>query len=130
MPKTWTAQEVERIMLIDQGVASLNEHVVSDGEDLETELGDLLEDPDADLENQFMKNVQREYIVDVLTTVLSAREREIIFKRFGFFSNSMTLEEIGYEMHITRERVRQIEAKAIKKLQRYFQRKKLTEEDI
>lgn len=58
-------------------------------------------------------------IMDAINSSLTEREREVILRRFGFGNYEVhTLEMIGYRMNITRERVRQIEAKAIRKLKR------------
>ena len=131
MQKVWTAKEVERVQLIAQGVVSLNTPVLGDdGHDMETELGDFLEDQDADVEQEFLLNERHKYIRDALRHVLSPKECEVLWKRHGFDGPEMTLEEVGKTMGITRERVRQLEARAIRKLRMYFARKRLTEVDI
>ena len=130
MPKTWTAKDVEQIMLIAEGTVSLNDPVLKDGEDLETELGDILEDPDSDVEEEYLRRAKYEYLYNVVETVLPARERDIVLKRFGFVGRSMTLEEVGQEMNLTRERVRQLEVRALRRLRLHFKKNKLTEVDI
>lgn len=132
MSKAWTAKDVEQIMLISEGVVSLNMSIDKDGEDLETELGDLLEDPEADVEANALKEAKYAYLRETLDTILTTRERYVILRRYGFVgeNDKTTLEDIGQEMHITRERVRQIEAKALRKLRAYFARKKLREDNL
>lgn len=132
MSRAWTAKDVEQIMLISEGVVSLNMSIDKDGEDLETELGDLLEDPEADVEANALKEAKYAYLRETLDTILTTRERYVILRRYGFVgeNSKTTLEDIGQEMHITRERVRQIEAKALRKLRMYFARKKLREDNL
>lgn len=132
MSRAWTAKDVEQIMLISEGVVSLNMSIDKDGEDLETELGDLLEDPEADVEANALKEAKYAYLRETLDTILTTRERYVILRRYGFVGENgkTTLEDIGQEMHITRERVRQIEAKALRKLRMYFARKKLREDNL
>ena len=56
---------------------------------------------------------------EILRSKLSNKEYEIIKMRFGYYNGRvMTLEEVGEKYHVTRERIRQIEAKAIQKLRR------------
>ena len=71
---------------------------------------------DYDLENEADKNSLREALINVLKT-LNDQERTVIIKRFGLEDGKpMFLEEIGKELHLSRERIRQIEAKALRKL--------------
>ena len=88
------------------------------GDDKDTELGDLIENPAAPLPEEIVENnIDREKVYDLLM-VLDARSRNIIMLRFGFFSDrNYTLQEIA-EMYgnITRERIRQIEKRSLNKL--------------
>lgn len=130
MAKTLTAKDVEQIMLIAQGVVSLNTPVSTESGEEDAEIGDFLEDPDADVEANFLCTARGELLRKIMADVLVPRELEIIRRRYGFDCEPMTLEELGQEMAITRERVRQLEAKGLRKLRMYFARKKLTEVDI
>lgn len=130
MSKTWTAKEVERIMLIAEGTVSLNDPVIKDGEDLETELGDILEDPNSDVEEEYLRKAKYEYLCNIIEAILPERERDIVYKRFGFVGSPMTLEEVGQELNLTRERVRQLEVRALRRLRLHFKKKRLTEDDI
>lgn len=130
MSKRWTAKDVEQIMLLEQGIVSLNEPVMCDGDDLNTELGDFVEDPDADVENIMLESARTECLQLAIDMALKPREAEIIRKLFGFTGRPMTLEEVGKDMCLTRERVRQIKEKSLRKLRVYFMKKKLTEGDI
>jgi len=99
-----------------------------DGEDEDSVLGDFIEDeesetPEASASNQLLK----EQVQAVLST-LSEREQKIVKMRFGLENGkSHTLEEVGQEFAVTRERIRQIEAKALAKLRKHKDAKKLYE---
>lgn len=96
---------------------SLN-HRVGKGED--TELMELLEDPNLQLPEDKMNEMMRhQEIVSVLDDVLSEREKEVIVLRYGLTSTKPhTLEEVGHLFNLSRERVRQIQTKAMRKLRR------------
>ncbi|MDD4371034.1 MAG: sigma-70 family RNA polymerase sigma factor, partial [Anaerostipes sp.] len=87
------------------------------GDEGESSLGDFIAD-----ENMISPEVSSERVLlkenmMVLLEVLTDREKDVIIKRFGLESGEpRTLEEIGKEMNVTRERIRQIEAKALRKL--------------
>ena len=87
------------------------------GEENETNLGDLIKDEHTMTPSQFTEaNALREQIFTLLET-LTDREKEVLIKRFGLDgSEPMTLEEVGKEMNVTRERIRQIEKKGLTKL--------------
>ncbi|MEY2880714.1 MAG: hypothetical protein RLZZ15_3094, partial [Verrucomicrobiota bacterium] len=88
---------------------------VGDGDD--TSFGDFIEDKSA--ENPYdmtAYSLLREKIIDVLDT-LTERERRVLSLRFGLVDGySRTLEEVGKQFKVTRERIRQIEAKALRKM--------------
>jgi RNA polymerase primary sigma factor len=87
------------------------------GEDGDVSAGDFIEDPTADNPaNGVSQSLLKEKLDDVLTSI-SARERTILEMRFGLIDGyGHTLEEIGKIYNVTRERIRQIEAKALRKL--------------
>lgn len=120
--------KIEYIMKIKQDISSLDAGVGRDGDDEDSVLGDFVEDdeterPEESAANQLLK----EQINGVLTT-LSEREQKIIKMRFGLEgAKSHTLEEVGQEFDVTRERIRQIEAKALAKLRKHKDSKKLHE---
>ncbi len=105
---------VQTIMKMAQQPISL-QSTVGDSED--TTFGDFIEDKSAD--NPYDKTVYsllREKLVDVLDS-LTEREREVIYLRFGFYGGVIhTLEEVGRKFNVTRERIRQIESKALRRL--------------
>ncbi|MDH4477286.1 MAG: RNA polymerase sigma factor RpoD [Verrucomicrobiaceae bacterium] len=98
---------------------------VGDGEG-DTEFGDFIEDKEASnpMEMTAM-NLLRDKLKDVLDT-LNPREREVLEQRFGLGDGAgRTLEEVGRQFRVTRERIRQIEAKALRKLRQPTRIRKL-----
>lgn len=81
-------------------------------------IGDEIADPDADPAASALASIRREVIADLLERILDPQERRVIELRFGINTNngSMTLEEVGKELGVTRERIRQVEARALRKL--------------
>lgn len=118
-----TADRVREIFKIAQEVTSLEAPVGEDGESM---LGDFIPDegqpsPVDAASKQLLKN----HLDEVLAT-LSDREARVLKLRFGLEGNKqMTLEEVGKVFGVTRERIRQIEAKALRKLKHPSRRKKL-----
>jgi RNA polymerase primary sigma factor len=118
--------KIEYVMRIKQDIASLDASVGRDGDDEESVLGDFVEDSERDSpEDATANQILKEQIAEILTT-LSEREQKIIRLRFGIGGGRPhTLEEVGNEFSVTRERIRQIEAKALSKLRKHKQTKKL-----
>ena len=121
-------EKVEYVMKIKQDISSLDAGVGRDGEDEDSVLGDFIEDEDtATPEESASNQLLKEQVQGVLST-LSDREQKIIKMRFGLENGkSHTLEEVGQEFAVTRERIRQIEAKALAKLRKHKDAKKLYE---
>ena len=107
-------ERVQQIMKMAQQPISL-QSPVGDGDD--TSFGDFIEDKSA--ENPYDMtafSLLREKIIDVLDS-LTERERRVLSLRFGLVDGySRTLEEVGKQFKVTRERIRQIEAKALRKM--------------
>ncbi len=107
-------ERVQQIMKMAQQPISL-QSPVGDGDD--TSFGDFIEDKSA--ENPYDMtafSLLREKIIDVLDS-LTERERRVLSLRFGLIDGySRTLEEVGKQFKVTRERIRQIEAKALRKM--------------
>ena len=131
--RKYTAKEIEQIMLLAQDVISLNTPVTNKGDmqDTDAELGDFIEDPSPTPEEEVIITNRRKVIASYLQKYLSPREQKVIILRFGLEGGRpMTLEEVGREYGITRERVRQVEAKAMRKLRFQFAKNKITWENI
>jgi RNA polymerase primary sigma factor len=96
------------------------------GEEKESRLGDFIEDQSSiPPEEAASRELLRDQIDKVLSE-LTEREKRIITLRFGLENDrSMTLEEVGKEFNVTRERIRQIEAKALRKLRHPSRSRKL-----
>lgn len=122
-------EKVEYVIKIKQDITSLDAGVGRDGDDDgESVLGDFIEDEDGTTpEESAASQLLKEQVQSVLST-LSDREQKIIKMRFGLDNGkSHTLEEVGQEFAVTRERIRQIEAKALAKLRKHKDAKKLHE---
>lgn len=117
-------EKVEHIMKIKQDISSLDASVRDDEED--SVLGDFIEDEDtATPEESATGQLLKEH-VKIMLSALSEREQKILKLRFGLEDGrSHTLEEVGQEFNVTRERIRQIEAKALAKLRKHKDSKKL-----
>ncbi len=110
-----SVEEVSRVMDIGRNPISLD-RPVGEGED--NAFGEFLEDPDSDNPVRNAGNGLLRDKIDGMLKTLTYREREIIRLRYGLTDGySYTLEEVGRIFKVTRERVRQIEAKAVAKLQ-------------
>lgn len=114
---------VREIFKIAQETTSLEAPV---GEDQESFLGDFIPDENSlSPVDQASKQLLKDHLEEVLGT-LSEREAKVLKLRFGLEgSKAMTLEEVGKVFGVTRERIRQIEAKALRKLKHPSRRKKL-----
>lgn len=106
--------KVEEIKDISQTPASLE---MSIGDDGTNKLADIVADLDVVSPDKYAENKYLQKQVNEALSQLSPRERKVLELRFGLEdSMSRTLEEVGKEFNVTRERIRQIEAKALKKM--------------
>ena len=120
-------EKLEHIMKISQETVSLESPV---GEEGDSNLGDFIEDKTTlSPEEQAIYQLMKGHVEDSLS-VLSPREQKILHMRFGLDDEggpgrTHTLEEVGKEFGVTRERIRQIEAKALQKLKKHEESGKL-----
>ncbi len=118
-----TVEETRRVMKISKRPVSLD-RPISESDD--SYFGDFIEDNDVDSPVMSAAQEMLKERIDVVLKTLSYREREIIKLRYGIGDGyTYTLEEVGRIFKVTRERVRQVEAKAIKKLQHPVRSRKL-----
>ena len=116
-------EKVREIQRVAQEPVSLETPI---GEEEDSHLGDFIPDDDApapaDAASSMLLKEQLNEVLDTLT----AREKKVLEMRFGLLDGrSRTLEEVGKEFDVTRERIRQIEAKALRKLRHPSRSKKL-----
>jgi RNA polymerase primary sigma factor len=118
-----SVEETRRVLKISKHPISLDRPI---GESEDSYFGDFLEDDDVDSPVASATQEMLKERIDVVLKTLSYREREIIKLRYGIGDGyTYTLEEVGRIFKVTRERVRQVEAKAIRKLQHPVRARKL-----
>nr|AIA14275.1 Sigma-70 region 3 [uncultured bacterium] len=125
-PRTpMTAERVEEIRRFDRQPVSLETPVGDEGD---AELGDLIEDRDAVSPlDAVADRMLKEQLASVLNS-LDGREQRVLRLRFGLDDgHARTLEEVGREFGLTRERIRQIESQALRKLRHPSRSRKLRE---
>jgi RNA polymerase primary sigma factor len=120
-----TPDRVREIQKVAQEPVSLETPV---GEDEDSELGDLIEDPGAESPSEAVATLLRREELEEVLGQLTHRERKVLELRFGLRGEEpRTLEEVGQRFGVTRERIRQIEAKTLTKLQAYRDTQRLRE---
>lgn len=121
-------EKIEYVMKIKQDISSLDAGVGRDGDDEDSVLGDFIVDEDTVSPEDSATNQLLKEQVDAVLSSLSDREQKIVRMRFGLDGGkSHTLEEVGQQFAVTRERIRQIEAKALAKLRKHKDARKLYE---
>ncbi|MBI3343206.1 RNA polymerase sigma factor RpoD, partial [Candidatus Gottesmanbacteria bacterium] len=114
--------KVREIQKVSQEPTSLETPV---GDEEDSHLGDFISDPGPTPYDQTSRQLLKEHMEEVLAT-LSDREKKVLILRFGLEDGRpRTLEEVGAQFGVTRERIRQIEAKALRKLRHPSRSKKL-----
>ena len=118
-----TEEKVMAIMQIAREPASLETPI---GEEDDSNLGDFVADSNAVTPEGNVESVMLREHIDMLLEDLKERERQVIVLRFGLEDgHPRTLEEVGKEFNVTRERIRQIEAKALRKLRNPVRSKRI-----
>ena len=118
-----TEEKVQEIMQIAREPASLETPI---GEEDDSNLGDFVADANVLSPEGNVESVMLREHIDSLLDDLKEREREVIVLRFGLEDgHPRTLEEVGREFNVTRERIRQIEAKALRKLRNPVRSKRI-----
>ncbi len=116
------ASKAREIVKVSQEPTSLATPV---GDEDDSQLGDFIEAPGLKPDEQATRELLKDHLDEVLNT-LSPREKRVLQLRFGLEDGKQrTLEEVGKEFGVTRERIRQIEAKAVRKLKHPTRAKKL-----
>lgn len=109
----WTKERVSTLLDLTMSTASLETPV---GDEEEATMGDLIPDNTYNPVAEAMHEADKQVILSVLNT-LTEKERDVMTLRFGIGTdNPLTLEEVGEKYNVTRERIRQIENRALKKL--------------
>lgn len=132
MSKVWTAEDVRKLQAIAQDVISLSS-IVGDPEreGQDGELGDFIQDNGPTPEDRAISDSTKELLLQIIKTILSPKEEKVIKLRYGFETgNSMTLAEVGKVFNVTRERIRQVEKRALEKIRKKLARMNLEKEDL
>ena len=115
--------KVRKVMKIAKEPVSLETPI---GDEDDTNLGDFIQDVNAIIPLDAAINTNLREATTKILSSLTAREERVLRMRFGIGMNSdHTLEEVGQQFSVTRERIRQIEAKALRKLKHPSRSKKL-----
>ena len=117
-------EDIEEVLMASKSSLSLDNYV---GNDEDKTFLESLEDEDSNVENAIIAKTLK-YAIDEIITSLDPREAEIIIKRYGFNGEQpQTLEELGESMGVTRERIRQLENRALDKLRKKALKKRLND---
>lgn len=128
----WTPEKVIKIQQLMQDAVSLNTVIDSKDGDGDTEIGDLIEDTESPSPEELMiRDDRHRFLLEIMRKCLSPREIKVMCMRYGFYDEEpKTLEEIGAAFNVTRERIRQIESRALHRLKGYMVRNKIRSTDI
>lgn len=128
----WTPEKVIKIQRLMQDVVSLNAVIDSKDGDGDTEIGDLIEDTESPSAEELMiRDDRHRFLLEIMHKCLSPRDIKVMCMRYGFDDGEpKTLEEIGVAFNVTRERIRQIESHALRRLKGYMARNKIRSTDI
>lgn len=131
MKKKLTAKDIEYLQIMAQEPISLESKVISEDGEKESEFGEFIKDPAPTPEEVVMAKESQRILREYIKKTLSPREELVITMRYGIDTNRpMTLEQIGENFGVTRERIRQIEKQAIRKLRIGLERNNMSLEDL
>ncbi len=120
-----TVEKVQQIQKIAQEPVSLETPV---GEEDDSTLGDFVHDVELPNPLEYTINEKYKEEIDIVLKTLTPREEKVLRLRFGLIDGKPhTLEEVGKEFNVTRERIRQIEAKALRRLRHPTRQKRLSQ---
>lgn len=130
----WTADEVLKIQKIMRETNALSLNALIENMDSEhsdsTEVTELLVIDQVSVEDELLSNEGKDYLRSFVDK-LPPREQYVIKQRFGLEDGiPKTLNEVGKQCNITRERARQVEANALRRLRDFVRRKKLSADDF
>jgi len=121
------AQEVERLLGLNERVSSVDAPL---GPDSDASLVETIADDGRDPSDQLQEDSVHDSVAQWLSQ-LTDKQREVVIRRFGLLGhNSATLEEVGQEIGLTRERVRQIQVEALRRLRRVLERQGLSADTL
>ena len=126
--KTTTAR-IEELRSLEQGVISTNLIIADDSDD---EIGNFIKSDELNPEEMYnKKTIHKDLAIIMNNANLSPREKEVLALRYGFVNDRLyVLEEIGKKYNLTRERIRQIEDSALRKIRLYVKRNKINRDLI
>lgn len=125
------AKYIEYLQILAQDTLSLNIQMGYAEEGWDVEFGDTIEYEGPGPDEIAINGARRGTLLKLLEETLSPREHKIMLMRFGFGTGSnMTLDEVGKQFNVTRERIRQIEAKSLLKLREKLKELNIKEGDI
>ena len=110
--------KIEESYLYNPDIVSLDTPINSADLDDDTVLGDFITDPSVGRDLGLADIINEDFMSTLESLNLDERELDVIKRRFGFYGKMQTLEEIGRDYGLTRERIRQIENRSLKKLRR------------
>lgn len=117
MKKVWTAKDVEFLQMLMIEPVSISSPIGNPDTEQDTELRDMIPDQQPGPEELASIAFRNKVLEDTIEEYLCPREQIVIKMRYGLITgHQMTLEEVGDKFGVTRERIRQIEAKALRRL--------------